>query len=77
MISQLRVCIKYSVEMFPTVWTNISITFVAIFRAVGTGEARAFPVSPIFVIKKGNRGKKGNLLLLCPHKYLDIPTSLT
>ena len=76
MISQLRVCIKYVVEMFPTVSTNIWIVFVAIFRAVGTGEARASPLLPNFAIKKGNRGKKGRSTIIVPSQifgHSDVP----
>ena len=37
------------------------------------------PSSPILPLKKGTEAteaRKDNLLLLCPNKYLDIPTSL-
>ena len=75
MISQLRVWIKYA----PTLSTNIWIIFVAIFRAVGTGEARASPLLPNFAIKKGNRGnrgKKGQSTTIVPSQifgYSEVP----
>ena len=73
MISQLRVCIKYAVEMFPTVWTNIWIIFVAIFRAVRTGGARFLP------LKEENRGKKGQYITIVPSQifgHSDVPDKI-